>query len=141
MPKIDFYILPETGRIPRLQLLCRLVEKAYPEKHQIYIHASDQNEATLIDQLLWTYREESFIPHGFYGDNLKPIPPVQIGFQTTPEDHRDILINLSDDVPSFYQQFSRILEIVSDDPEQKTKARDRYKIYRDQLCELTTHKI
>jgi DNA polymerase-3 subunit chi len=141
MPKIDFYILADSTESAHRQLICRLVEKAYQQKHQVYIQTQNQREAEQLNQLLWTYRDDSFIPHNLYGETLKPLPPIQIGFNQNPEDHRDILLNLSDDVPSFYPQFSRILEVVSGDPVQQSKARDRFRFYRENNCEMTTHKI
>jgi DNA polymerase III subunit chi len=141
MPKIDFYILADTLMNARLQLACRLIEKAYQQKHQVYIQMQNQAEAEYFDRFLWTYRDDSFIPHNLYGDPQNPRPPIQIGFDQTPEDHRDILINLSDDVPSFYQPFSRILEIILNDPAGQSRARDRYRFYRDLSYEINTHKL
>lgn len=141
MPSIDFYLINEGDSSSRLKFICRLVEKAYQQKHKVYLQASSQTESQQLDQLLWTYRDDSFIPHGIYNHGQEPFPPVQIGHDLTPDDHRDILINLSDDVPNFYQQFSRILEIISNDPTQQAKARDRYRFYREKGFEIKTHKI
>ena len=132
MPKIDFYILNESHSSARLQLACRLIEKAYKQKHRIYIHTENSNDAHQLDELLWTYREDSFLPHNLLGDGPEPAPPIQIGFTQPPEKHRDILINLAHQVPEFHIQFNRILELVDQNPIDQESARERFRFYRNQ---------
>ena len=139
--KIDFYILPETNTKARLELACRLIEKAYKNRHRIYIHTEHQQDAHLLDEMLWTYKDDSFIPHNLYGDGPEPAPPIQIGYTATPEKHRDILINLSREIPPFYKQFNRVLELIPSVPELQEKGRENYKMYRAEGCEITTHKL
>lgn len=141
MPKIDFYLIPESGEKERLEFACRLVEKIYKQQRRVYLHADNQKMANQIDELLWTYREDSFLPHHLYGEGPDPAPPIQIGFDKIPDKHRDVLINLSSTVPSFYQQFSRILELVTNDTATTESGRERYKFYRTQRIEITTHKL
>lgn len=139
--RVDFYILPQHDVATCYTLACRLTEKAYRQKHRIYIHAPDQAIAHHIDDLLWTFRDESFIPHNLYGEGPTPPPPIQIGFQVTPEQHRDILINLSAEIPPFYPQFRRVIEIVCQDATWREQARQHFKLYREQGCELQSHKL
>ncbi len=136
--KIDFHIAntPE-----RLLFVCRLIEKNYQQKRRIYIHAETQKEAHDLDELLWTYRDDSFLPHNLYGEGPEPAPPIQIGFGTTPEKQQDILLNLSATVPVFYTQFQRVFEIVvSSEPALQEISREHYRFYRGQGCEITTYK-
>ena len=144
MPKIDFYVLKDSSLNTRLPFACRLVEKAYKNNHRVYIHTDNEKEAHVIDELLWTYREDSFLPHNLLGEGPTTPPPIQIGFSTAPEKHRDILINLSHNVPAFYSQFNRVLEIISNDEkehEKTEKARERFRFYRAEGCNITTHKL
>jgi len=141
MPKIDFYILPESDTTARLQFACRLIEKAYKQKHRIYIHAENKMLAHQLDEMLWTFRDDSFLPHNLYGEGPEPVPPIQIGFDLTPENHRDILMNLSNQTPQFFSQFQRLLEIVAHDSTAQEAARERYRHYRAQNFEITTHKL
>jgi DNA polymerase III subunit chi len=141
MPKIDFYILPESGAAAELQFACRLIEKAYKQKHRVYIHTETKVMAHQLDEMLWTFRDDSFLPHHLYGEGPDPAPPIQIGFDAVPEKHRDILINLSNQTPSFYAQFQRLLEIVAHDSTAQEAARERYRQYRAQHYEITTHKL
>lgn len=141
MPRIDFYILAEGDAKTRFQLACRLIEKAYRNQHRIYIHTDNQTDAHYIDELLWTYRDDSFLPHNLYGEGPDPTPPIQIGFNVTPEKQRDILINLSQQIPVFFEQFNRVLEIVPNDADMQNRSRENYRHYRARGYDITTHKL
>lgn len=141
MPKIDFYILTEGNANSRFQLACRLIEKAYRNQQRIYIHTDNETDAHSVDEMLWTYRDDSFIPHNLYGDGPDPAPPVQIGFGITPDKQRNVLLNLSLEVPVFFAQFNRVLEIVANDPEMQNRGRENYRLYRSQGYDITTHKL
>lgn len=141
MPRIDFYILDAAGLSARLRLACRLIEKAYKNKHRIFINMDNAEEAHMLDELLWTYRDDSFLPHNLYGDGPEPAPPIQIGYQVTPNKHRDILLNLSKTIPDFYPQFTRVLEIVTNDTAIQNTSRENYKHYRNQGHDINTHKL
>lgn len=141
MPKIDFYILSTDNEASRFDFICRLVEKAYKNQHQIYIHAKDREMAYQLDELLWTYRDECFLPHHLYGEGPDPSPPIQIGFDITPDKHRDVLINLHQTIPDFFMQFTRVCEIINNNPESQAVARDNYRTYRTRGYHITTHKL
>jgi DNA polymerase-3 subunit chi len=141
MPKIDFYILPDAHAHARLQFACRLAEKTYKQKHRIYFHTENLAMAHQLDEMLWTYRDDSFLPHNLYGDGPDPAPPIQIGFDAVPEKHRDILINLHSQIPEFHRQFSRVLELISNDPIEQAAGRERYRLYRSNGFEINTHKL
>lgn len=111
MAKADFYILNTTDHHSRLNFLCRLVEKAVGLNHQIYIHTSSEQQAIEIDDLLWSYKLESFLPHS-HATQEHLDAPIVIGFGDSCGDHEDLLINLARDLPSFYKKFERIAEIV-----------------------------
>jgi DNA polymerase-3 subunit chi len=141
MPKIDFYILSTENEKHRLLFVCRLIEKAYQNQHRIYIHAKDRDMAHQLDELLWTYRDECFLPHHLYGDGPDPAPPIQIGFDIKPDKHRDILINLHQTIPEFVTQFSRVCEVINNHPDCQAVARESYREYRARGYDITTHKL
>ncbi len=141
MAKIDFYILNESSPLARLHFACRLIEKAYKMQHRIYVHTENQTDAHQLDEMLWTYRDDSFLPHNLFGEGPEPSPPIQIGIHATPTNHRDILMNLGLEVPACHTQFSRIIELIPSDTEQQEKGRARYRYYRAQGFEINTHKL
>jgi len=138
MPRIDFYILQAEQN--KDEFICKLIEKAYKKRHRIYINAEDQEMAHHFDELLWTYKDDSFLPHNLYGDGPNQAPPIQIGFKIEPN-ARDILINLSSEIPSFYKNFSRVIEIVDKEPATQKISRTHYKTYKSLGHEITTHKL
>ena len=111
------------------------------QQRRIYIHTQNHTTAHHLDELLWTYREDSFLPHNLYGEGPDPAPPIQIGYNAVPDKHRDILINLNSTAPEFYRQFSRVLELISHDTTAQTAGRERYKFYRAEGHPITTHKL
>lgn len=129
--QVDFYILESDSRTQAQHFLCRLVEKIYRKKRHIYVKAQDKKQSEEIDQVLWTYREDSFIPHNLVGEGPEPAPPVQISHELAPA-KKDVLINLSPTIPepTALEAYSRVLEVVSNTPEEKQSARERFSEYR-----------
>lgn len=141
MSKIDFYLIPTTSEIDRLTFACRLIEKIYKQQRRIYIHTESQTAAHHLDELLWTYRNDSFLPHHLVGEGPDPVPPIQIGYTTLLPKQQDILMNLCPGAPEFYKQFSRVVELITEDPDITALGRERYKLYRSQGCNISTHKL
>jgi len=142
MSRVDFYILAGTGEPARHGFACRLAEKAYRLKHTVHIHAANRQQAEVIDQLLWTFRDGSFVPHELRGVAGKSTgAPVTIGFDEAEIDDQDLLINLTDEIPSRAASFPRVAELVTSDEETRQKSRKRFADYRKLGAELTTHNI
>ena len=55
--------------------------------------------------------------------------------------HEEVLINLRNDLPSYFSRFRRVVEIVTADADDRAQARDRYRFYRDRGYEITTHDL
>ena len=142
MTRVDFYILSQPGEQARQVFACRLAEKAYRLNHTVHIRTRDSATAERIDDLLWTFRDGSFVPH-HNADLEKDAErsPVTIGSVATAVEARDLLINLADDVPEGANTFPRIAELVTSDETSKQQSRRRYAAYRDQGHELDTHKV
>lgn len=136
MPTVDFYLTNDPSLTESYRFICRLVDKAYLQKKSVYIQANSEQEAQTLDDLLWTFRDDAFIPHSLYS---KSHATIQIGFAECPSQFNDILINLTEKPLDFYQQFQRILEIVPQDC--KEIAREKFRFYRTHQCEITTHDL
>lgn len=139
--RVDFYLLSSDQPDTRWLVACRLLEKAYYKGHKIYVYCSNKQDAEHIDELLWTFKDDSFIPHNLQGEGPEPPPPVQIGYEREPRGFNDILLNLSDTIPSFYNRFKRVMHIVPGIETEKELSRLHYKEYRAKGCELHTHNI
>jgi DNA polymerase-3 subunit chi len=139
--RVDFYLLASDQPDARRLIACRLLEKAYSRGHRVYVHCANQEDAELLDDLLWSFRDDSFVPHNLLGEGPEPPPPVQIGFGKEPRGFNDILLNLAPEIPSFSTKFKRIMELVSNQETEKEQSRAHYKEYRARGCELNTHHI
>lgn len=139
--RVDFYLLNDSTEQARWLLTCRLLEKAYLRGHRAFVYCANRQEAESLDELLWTFKDNSFIPHNLQGEGPEPPPPIQIGYQDEPRGFSDILVNLAAEIPSFYSRFRRVIEIVTADETAKELSRNRYREYRAKQCELQTHEI
>lgn len=143
MAKADFYILNKSDHNARLEFLCRLIEKATGLGHSIYVHTNDLQQATEIDDYLWSYKIESFLPHDLNSSNQnvseKPSAPVTIGFSPQCEHHNDLLINFATELPGFYNNFERIAEIVIQDDIILKELRTHYREIKNKGIEALIH--
>lgn len=141
MTRVDFYILPDAEAKGRQLLACRLAEKAVGLGHQVYIHTASQAQAASLDNLLWTFRAGSFVPHGLYPGDTDEGLPVLIGHDAEPQGKTDVLINLAPEVPLFFSRFSRVTEVVNADEEQRRLGRERFRFYRERGYPLQSHDL
>jgi DNA polymerase-3 subunit chi len=142
MARIDFYVLSQSGEQARQLFACRLAEKAYKLEHTVHIHTGDEAAAGRIDELLWTFRDGSFVPHDLVRRGADaPRAPVTVGCDPGYAGQRDLLINLDDVVPACAGAFPRIAELVTSDEDSKQKSRRRFVAYRDEGHELETHNV
>lgn len=140
-PRVDFYLVSDNAPQGHLLVCCRLLEKAYHQQHKVYVQTTSQQEAEILDELLWTFKDECFIPHNLQGEGPKLPPPIQIGWQAPEAEWRDILISLKAGIDAHYSQFRRIIEIVPQDEALKTAKREDFRWYKQQQWPLQTHNI
>ena len=142
MAQIDFYVLQANGDGARHQFACRLAEKAYRLNNTVHIKVTDAAAGQQLDDLLWTFRDGSFVPHEISATaSAEPVSPVTIGHDDRPEVKPDLLINLGDAIPENMSSFPRVAEVVTSDESSKTQSRERFAQYRDQGHTLNTHKL
>ncbi|MBT7953379.1 MAG: DNA polymerase III subunit chi [Gammaproteobacteria bacterium] len=134
MPRVDFYILSEQGN--RERFTCDIATKIRKQNLQLYIHASSREEAGLLDDLLWTHNEISFLPHSLIDADDADANTVTIGWEGMNSKSNEVLINLSTNIPDFAGNFDRIVEIVPANEPYRQQARERYKEYRQAGFEL-----
>lgn len=140
---IDFYVTGATGESARERLACRLAGKGYERGMRVFIAVDAGDAAARIDDLLWTFQQGSFIPHARAGAGGEEdaLQPVLIGEGAAPETHRDLLIVLREEVPAWFRHAGRVIEIVSGDPGDRSRARARFRYYREQGLDPVTHEI
>ncbi len=129
MTRIEF----RTDIADKITYACRWVRKALslspPPK--IVLFARDRAQLTRLDEALWTFSDQDFLPHALANDPRAHRAPVILTDSDTIElPHHQILVNLSDTVPSCFARFERLLEIVSTDEADTLAGRARYAHYR-----------
>lgn len=138
MERIDFYILPTAEPGAAEQFTCRLVEKAFAQDHRIFVRTVDRRQAELLDELLWTFRQGSFLPHGLAGGEDEP---VLLGDTVPAAATHDLLINLGGELPPQWEAFQRLAEVVDQQPQRLEQARARFRNYRDRGYRPHYHKL
>lgn len=140
-PRIDFYVLKEPSPNGRLTLTCRIVSKAYKLGHKIFVRTEQHEDATELDQLLWTFSQNSFIPHQLAKDKYSENFPVVIGQKTPIDWGIDVVISMADQPICDFLMFGRISEIVGYEKAEKESGRARFRYYRDHGVAPYTHQI
>ena len=145
MTKVDFYLLgPDNDS--RALFACRLAEKVWRLGHRVYLLAADPPAANELDELLWTFSQGSFVPHALCkqkedADHYAELHPVLIGHAEPPDSLSDVLISLSTDVPAWFSRFTRVVELVGASDDDKARARERFRFYRERGYPLETHNL
>jgi DNA polymerase-3 subunit chi len=141
--RVDFYVLKSATPKPRWTVACRLTEKAYLRDLRVVVLSEVEADAVTIDELLWTFNERSFVPHGLLRQD-QPVDasvPVHLTANLDAIEKADVLVNLSDRLPAGLERFGRIVEIIDADPERLRLGRERFKAYRDRKLALETHQL
>ncbi len=139
--RVDFYVLPDQRANGRALLACRLADKAYNLGHTAYILAASEAQAAALDDLLWTFRQDSFIPHERYPLTGEEASPVLVGTVLPAEATAQVLINFTDNLPEGFERYERVVELVDQTPEVLAQSRERFKQYRERGCAPETHKL
>ena len=142
MAEVSFYILPSESLQERYEFACKLIEKAYRSGSFCYVLTDDAEQSRHLDDLLWTFRAGSFIPHQLYtGEPLALDNVILIGSVPAPENRQKTLFNLSSHYPEITAKTGRILEILDNSETTKEAGRDRYRRYQQSGMTVTAHKI
>ena len=138
MTRVDFYLLQDLDPEALQRFACRLASKALSGGKRVHLHTDDAVQAQAMDELLWRYPEQRFLPHAQLSDTRVAAAPISIG-TADPQDCDEVLINLAGDIPAFFGRFDRVAEIVLGN--QRDAGRQRYKRYRDRGYPLFHHDI
>lgn len=139
MTRVDFYVLTDQTSVE--QFACILVNKVIRQGMDIHIHTDSKQFATRLDELLWTFRDISFIPHALTDDQGQGAVPVTIGWPDQSVMTDQVLINLGSDIPNIAPNFDRIIEIVSVDEDSRARSRGHFRQYREQGFDLHSHDL
>lgn len=139
MTRVGFYVVQSAEPGQRLHVAARLVDKAAQQGHRVFINAVDEAQARQLDDLLWSHRPASFLPHGLTGTEHDQ--DIAIGWGQEPGDHNDLLINLQLQIPDFFSRFNRVAEVVTQDQQSLEVLRQSWKFYRERGYQLEKHDL
>jgi DNA polymerase-3 subunit chi len=141
--RADFYLVvsPRFAAEPLL-LVCELAKKAFASGQPCVILCASEAQAETLDDLLWSFDEDAFIPHQIAGqddDGSDAEVDVLLAPPGTDVPLRPLLINLRDG--AFEGDFQRVLEVVPPDPAAREPLRQRWRAYQARGFTLNKYEL
>ena len=129
--RVTFY---DIGPEARFSLAVKLAQAAWEKDRRMLVRCRP-DEAAALDQHLWVFREESFVPHEVCDDPARLLDPEAHVVIIT-RDHRtipaDILLPLAPTDAAFARDFATVIDLVNhSDPGRLDASRARYKSWVD----------
>ena len=127
MSRLDFYHLQTADLEHTLPIL---LEKAYALNKKIIVKIGTEERVSYINTLLWSYDEESFLPHGAKADGNAELQPIWL---TSGDDNPNSATMLFLVDGAVYEsaklsEFERVFYIFDgNDADMLTKAREFWK--------------
>src|ERR1700754_5137069 len=138
MPRADFYLIDKPRfREEPLLLVCELARKALSAKQFTLVLARDFAQAEALDDLLWSFDDDAFIPHQLAGDDDDAETAVLIAPPGVETADRALVINLRDACAP--GSFDRVLEVVAADASERDGSRKRWAEYKRMGFEVAKH--
>jgi len=137
--RADFYLIakPRFSGQPLL-LVCELCRKANDAGLATLVLARDSAQAEELDDLLWSFNPDAFIPHQIAGsDEDEEEALVLIAPPGQQPGLRPLVINLRD--AAWMEPCDRVLEVVPDDPAAREPLRERWRQYKAAGYALSKH--
>ncbi len=127
----------------KLAYACRLLRKAVAAGSKVVVTAPAEALARL-DTLLWTFSQTDFIAHVRLpaDEPLSGVSPVALTDSPAGAvPHRQVLLNLGQAMPAGFDQYQRVIEVVSLDEEDRQLARGRWKQYTELGYPIVRHDL
>ncbi len=124
----------------RSQYLCRLLRKAVAQGAKVAV-TGDAEVLHELDVALWSFSATDFVPHcGASSDSLvRDASPVLLGVTPQNAPHHDVLVNLEAQVPTGFERFERVIEVVGPGDQERADSRLRWKYYQQRGYALVRH--
>jgi DNA polymerase-3 subunit chi len=120
-------------------VLPNLLERSLERGWRVVVQASSEERIEALDAHLWTYRDESFLPHGTWREGEAATQPVLL----TVNDHNPNAANVrflveGADMPADAAEYQRLVLLFDgDDDEAVAAARQRWTAAKDAGHEVT----
>lgn len=121
---------------------CRLLRKVRSQGLRVQVVAP-QPTLLLLDQALWTFSALDFLTH--CGTDAPPpmrkASGILLTSHTDPQWPCQVLVNLGETVPTHFEGFERVVEVVTFDDLNRAQGRARWKHYTQLGHELVRHDL
>lgn len=129
----------------KVDYACRLLRKAVAANAKVVVVVTEAQMAHL-DESLWTLSQLEFLAHCRMDSprSLRQASPLHLACDLNAMDAltpRDVLLNLGDKVCAGFEQFARVIEVVTLDEADRQFARSRWKQYTDQGFAIVRHDL
>lgn len=127
--KVEFH----SGLADKTGAACRFLRKAQAAGATVVVCA-EPGVLDRLDQALWTFDAQSFVPHVRVKGAAKPPLPLARTPTWLVDDPgsvpaREVLLNLGPGMVADWQQFARVVEMISTEPEDARAGRERWRHY------------
>ena len=129
-PKIIFI---ELAVARKTRYICDIAEKAYNSGLTVHIYCHNSSEAARIDQELWTWKQDAFVPHNQVANlDSNDCEPVLIGTDVDFPEKAEVLILFDPADKSCFKNYKYVVDFAETYAPDKLKdSRIRYKEIRD----------
>ncbi len=134
-PRIDLYLLNVDNFNGCLRFACQLAEKAYQLGHTLKVQLQSTELTEAFDQILWTFRPASFLPH------QRTPQEAEILLGSLDANAAQMVLNLRLPPEPECGSWERLLQIVPNQTDLLQLARQHYRSYQKQGYQLITHRI
>ena len=141
MARADFYLIAKPRfREEPLLLVCELAKKALAAGQPMLVLARDAAQAERLDDLLWSFDPDAYVPHQIAGLDLEEgggedeEADVLIALPDADVPLRALVLNLRD--APVDGAFERVLEVVPADDSARGPLRERWTQYKARGFEL-----
>jgi DNA polymerase-3 subunit chi len=135
MTEVLFYHLEHQ---PLERVLPSLVERTLGRGWRAVIQAGSQERVDALDTLLWTYRDDSFLPHGTKRDGDLERQPVLLLLDEANPNAANVRFLVDGAEASEFAGYDRIVYVFDGyDASAVTRARAQWKTAKTAGCEVT----
>lgn len=135
MTEVRFYHLEQQSAA---QVLPFLLTKAYEKGHRIVVKMGDAKNVQAMDAHLWTFVDDSFLPHGTAKSGHKEVQPIWLTEKDENLNEADVLILCDGALSDQIGDYTLCCEMLNgQDAEAVAGARARWKEYKEKGYEVT----
>ncbi|MCF6765437.1 DNA polymerase III subunit chi [Thiotrichales bacterium 19S3-7] len=145
--QVDFYILSTNTEDERLLFCCRLIEKVLKSQQRLIVLCKNYQMLEELDQLLWSYKDSSFIAHlpiDELTEKTASVPVILTTDEVEINTDCNIIVKLQNSELSSLWPLNdtfRVLEIVDQDQTVLESSRNNFKDYKKRGFKVGIHKL